>query len=188
MRITGGKLRGQSLSAPAAKVVRPSADRVREAVGSILSSRGAYEGARVLDLFAGSGAYGFEALSRGAEALIAIDKLPVAIETIRENAARLRLSVEILRVDLLTSLERAISMLEAHRPFALIFADPPYTEIANLPAILDSLAERGILQQGALLVVEGPSAERPPDFELLDPLRVYRYGDTLIALYVYEGK
>lgn len=188
MRITGGKLRGLGLSAPEARGVRPSADRVREAVGSILSARGVYDGARVLDLFAGSGAYGFEAVSRGASELVSVDKLPASLQTIRENAARLGVKAQLLRADLLGSNERAIGLIEPQGPFDLVFVDPPYEEIEKLPAILDSLGERGILQQGALLVVEGPSVKRPPDFEHLAPLRVYRYGDTQIALYVYEGK
>lgn len=188
MRITGGKLRGQSLRAPEAKGVRPSADRVREAVGSILDSRGAYEGARALDLFAGSGAYGFEALSRGAASLVAVDQLPLALKTIRDNAARLRVPLETIRADLLRAPVRAIELIAPHGPFELVFVDPPYEEFEKLPSILDSLAARGILQQGALIVVEGPNVTRPLDLELLAPLRVYRYGDSQIALFVYEGK
>lgn len=188
MRITGGKLRGQTLKAPEARGVRPSADRVREAVGSILAARDAFAGARVLDLFAGSGAYGFEALSRGASSVVAVDRLPLALQTIQSNARRLGVTIDTQRADLLGSPARSLAMLASYAPFDLVFVDPPYEEIEKLPSILDSFTEQGILQQGALLVVEGPSVKRPPDFEHLAPLRVYRYGDTQIALFVNEGK
>lgn len=120
-RIVAGTLRGRRLARPADARVRPTADRVREAWLSIVGP--ALPGARVLDLYAGSGALGFEALSRGAASATFVDILPAALAAIRENARALGVTdrVEVVRMDALRYLDRLEGLA-----FDVAFADPPY--------------------------------------------------------------
>lgn len=132
MRIVGGKFRGRRLFVPRGPDVRPTSDRVREAIFSILADK--VEGARVLDLFAGTGALGLEALSRGAARAAFVDRRPLALKTINRNVEALGLegSTRVLRTDL----SRGPGGLRQETgPFDLIFMDPPYGKGLVAPAL-----------------------------------------------------
>jgi 16S rRNA (guanine966-N2)-methyltransferase len=173
MRVVGGRLRGRSLASPASQDIRPTADRLRESLFNILIH--AYDDpiaeARVLDLFAGTGALGIEAVSRGA-------KFALFVDNGAEARALLRNNVEALGLGGVTKVYRrdATDLGEAHpmEPFSLVFLDPPYAK--NLAGkALASLRDGGWLKPGAVLVVEEATAARfaPPDgFEELER-RVY---------------
>lgn len=173
MRVVAGELRGRRLAAPAGPVTRPTADRVREALFSIL---GDVSGLRVLDLFAGSGALGIEALSRGASQAVFVDSSRRAVAAIRSNLTALGLEAPVHRQDALAFLAGS----GGGAGFDLAFLDPPYNSAGPLAA---PLAERlpPILTQEARIVTE--SDKRSP---LLIPFTLVRerfYGDTRIAVY-----
>ncbi len=134
MRVIAGQWRGRALQAPKGQITRPTADRVRESVFSMLISRiGSFEGLRIADLFAGSGALGFEALSRGAAQCSFVDHDRTAIDTIRANAATLGAST---RCDILS--QSAARVRDATAPADVLFLDPPYGH-ADLDATIAHL-------------------------------------------------
>jgi 16S rRNA (guanine966-N2)-methyltransferase len=187
MRIVGGVLRGRRLEAPASRATRPTSDRVREAIASALEARSALVSARVLDLFAGTGALGFEALSRGAVGLAAVELERAAVRCISENAAVLGLHerVQVLQLDLHGPAEKLVARLARTglSPFTLVFADPPYTLVQVASGILAALAEHALLAPNAIAVIEhawAEAPERPLGFELVG---TYRYGDTGVAIW-----
>jgi 16S rRNA (guanine966-N2)-methyltransferase len=152
MRIVGGRMRGRALATPKSQAIRPTADRLREALFNILVHR--YEdplsGARVLDLFAGTGALGIEALSRGADFALFVDNASDARALLRENIAALGLGgvSRIFRRD-------AANLGAAHglAPFSLLFLDPPYGYGLAEKALTSALAG-GWIAPSALVVVE----------------------------------
>lgn len=153
MRIVAGKFRGRALAAPAHDGLRPTSDRVRESVFNILAHGMpgfVLQGARVIDLFAGTGALGLEALSRGASYCLFVEIAPEARALIRQNVEALGLTGEtrIFRRDA-TDLGPAGTMA----PFSLAFLDPPYGQGHGEKA-LRSLADGGWLEPGALVVLE----------------------------------
>jgi 16S rRNA (guanine966-N2)-methyltransferase len=172
MRVVGGKLRGRALVAPKSKAIRPTADRLRESLFNILvhSFDDPVSGARVLDLFAGTGALGIEALSRGAAFALFVDQGTEARALIRENLAALGLggSSRIFRRD-------ATKLGEAHpvAPFSLAFLDPPYGQNLAAPALAAARAG-GWLNPDALVVVEEAAKAQfaaPEGFTELDRRR-----------------
>ena len=166
-----GEFKGRRLEAPPGVRTRPTADRVREALFSILAD---VTGARVLDLYAGSGALGIEALSRGAESALFVERDRRAAATVERNLASLGLEAPVVRQDALRFLARA------EGTFDLVFCDPPYDSASRLAG---SLAERlpGVTTEGTRIVTE--SDKRKP-LELPFPLVTERsYGDTRIAIY-----
>ena len=176
MRIVAGRLGGRRIEAPAGHRTRPTADRVREALFSIL---GPVDGARVLDLYAGSGALGIEALSRGAAEAVFVDRDRRAVAAIRANLATLEIEAPVLCAD-------AADYLAGRRapgapgPFDLVFADPPYSSAAALTGPLSALLP-AVLSEDARIVTE--SDNRAP-LELDFPVvTVRRYGDTRIAVH-----
>jgi 16S rRNA (guanine966-N2)-methyltransferase len=173
VRVVAGELRGRKLVAPPGDATRPTADRVREALFSIL---GDISGARVLDLYAGSGALGIEALSRGAATAVFVDSSQAAVTAIRRNLAELGLEAPVQRRDALAYLAAAA----AGDPFDLVFADPPYdSALRTAPGLAERLPP--ILSQDAVIVTE--SNKRSP-LELPFPLlRERSYGDTRIAVH-----
>jgi 16S rRNA (guanine966-N2)-methyltransferase len=176
VRVVGGQLGGRGLRAPRGSATRPTSDRVREAVFSILA---AVEGARVLDLFAGSGALGIEALSRGAATATFVDSSPAAVAVLRENLARLGLEAqaEVLRRPALRALA-CTPVVGAQ--YDLVFLDPPYRLAGPLGVELSS-ALPPLLAPGARVVVE---SDRRTPLELdLVLLRERQYGDTLIRVH-----
>src|SRR6202035_769536 len=152
MRVVGGRLKGRNLASPASRDIRPTADRLRESLFNILIH--AYgdpiEGARVLDLFAGTGALGIEAISRGAAFALFVDNGAEARALLRGNGGPLGLGgvTKVFRRD-------AGYLAPAHRvePFSLVFLDPPY-RMKLAEKALASLRDGGWLTHGALLVVE----------------------------------
>jgi 16S rRNA (guanine966-N2)-methyltransferase len=169
MRIVGGRLRGRPLSAPKTQAIRPTADRLRESLFNILlhGYGDPTTGARVLDLFAGTGAFGLEALSRGAAFALFVDADAEARALIRGNVETLGLGgvSRIFRRD-----ATRLGPVHPLEPFALMFADPPYGRGLAGPA-LTAAYEGGWVIPGALIVVE-ESADAgfaaPPGFEELE--------------------
>jgi 16S rRNA (guanine966-N2)-methyltransferase len=162
MRIIAGKWRGRTLEAPPGRATRPTADRVRETLFSMLASRlGSFEDLRVADLFAGSGALGLEALSRGAASATFVESDPAAAAVIRRNAEK-------LPVELLSASALALPRSE---PFDLIFADPPYEKGAGT-AVVESVLESGWLAPGGWMSVETSRDDRIDPSELeIDTVR-----------------
>lgn len=184
LRIVGGRLSGRRFRGPGknAKNTRPTAERVREAVFSALEARGLVDGARVLDLFSGTGALAFEALSRGAETALAVDRDRKCVTTIRADAASLGLEgLTTAAIDLLTAPRRIAERLGTGGPFDLVFADPPYQEAAEVPALLVHLATEGIIAPGALIVFEHAARDELTLPATLGVVASYRYGDTAVA-------
>jgi 16S rRNA (guanine966-N2)-methyltransferase len=177
MRIVAGELRGRQLAAPPRRSasIRPTADRVREALFAILGELG---DASVLDLFCGTGALGIEAISRGAGRATLVDSdVSLARRNVRELGLARR--ADVVRSDALRYLRRS------RRRFDLIFCDPPYRLADGLEGELDSLIP-GRLAEGGRLICE--SAARDP-LELSLPLLVERrYGDTLITIHSREER
>jgi len=182
MRIVAGVHRGRALQAPTGKAVRPTADRTRQALfnllehGRIAADGARVAGARVLDVFAGTGALGLEALSRGAASLTAMERDAAALALIRANVAMLG---ETERTTLLQA--DALAPPQAPAPAGLIFLDPPYGEDLAAPALL-ALEAQGWIAEGAIVAVETGSKdpfEPPPGFTALD---ARRYGRAIIWL------
>ena len=172
MRVIAGIHGGRRLVSPAGTDTRPTADRVREALFSILGPA-RVEGARVLDLFAGSGALGIEALSRGAAEATFVDCDPRAIRAIRANLETLGLEAEVVRADWRRAPRGA-------RQYDLLFLDPPYRHAERLAPELSEAME-GLLDPGGTLVTE---SDRSAPLDLDMPLRdERRYGDTLIRFH-----
>lgn len=175
LRIIAGKHRGRPIQVPA-RGVRPTADRVRQAVFNILEHGIAWPGfsdCRVLDLFAGTGAYGLETLSRGAALATFVDVDPAALLGIRRNAAALgeARSIVPLKLDA-TRLPPPARIVNA--PCALAFLDPPYESGLAVPA-LQGAASHGWIQNGAIAVVEVGTREplAPPPGYAVEDERVY---------------
>ena len=180
MRIAGGRLGGRVLAAPASRAIRPTSERLRESIFDIIAHGrpGHIEGARVVDLFAGSGALGIEALSRGARFALFVDNGAEARALIRAN-------VEALGLGGVTRIWRAdatrLGKKPASGPFALAFLDPPYGRDLAAPALV-SLVEGGWLTRDALCVAEEAVKAKivaPPGLRLVDE-RIY--GDTRLAI------
>jgi len=153
-RIIAGTAGGRRLSVPAGRDTRPTSDRAREGLfGTILAVRGSLDGARVLDLYAGSGAVGLEALSRGSPDVLLVESDARAARVIRANIEALRLPGARLIAD---RVERSLARGPGdHPPRDLVFADPPYAmPDAEVQRVLGALLSRGWLAPGALVVVE----------------------------------
>jgi 16S rRNA (guanine966-N2)-methyltransferase len=186
MRIIGGRSRGTRLSAPGPAAahghLRPTSDRVREAIFNLLA-HGEYgtppppQGRRVLDLFAGTGALGLEALSRGASFAVLVDDHPASRALIRENIERLRLTGQ-------TKLWRrdATRLGPCRGAYDLIFADPPYTSGLGAAAI-GSARDGGWIAPGALVVLETALDAPPPVLPGLVAADDRRYGESRIAIF-----
>jgi 16S rRNA (guanine966-N2)-methyltransferase len=176
VRVVGGTLGGRRLAAPRGAHTRPTSDRVREALFALL---GDVEGASVLDLFAGSGALGIEALSRGATHGTFVDSAPAAIAAVRRNLADLGLdeAAEAHRADARAFLRKARA---TGRHYDLVFLDPPYRRATALGAVV-SQALPPVLAPGARVVSE--SDRRTPLELALRRVDERRYGDTLIRIH-----
>ena len=183
MRIIGGTLGGRRLRAPSGSATRPTSDRVREAIASALSARAVIEGARVLDLYAGSGALGLEMLSRGAAHALFVERDPRAARIVRENAGELGVQdrVEVLADDLTRA--RTQEAVTARGPFSLVLADPPYRDAQAAVAALVALTERGALAPDACLLLEHGAKGAPDLPKSFEVLTKYRYGDTAVLLF-----
>jgi 16S rRNA (guanine(966)-N(2))-methyltransferase RsmD len=179
-RIVAGRYGGRRLKAPTGRDTRPTADRVREALFSALDATTDLAEARVLDLFAGSGAVGLEALSRGASHVLLVESDAKAVRVIRENIAALGAGTA-ARV----AAGRAVTVLAggpAGGAYDIVFADPPYAlPEPELTAVLAALTGHGWLADGAVLVVERSSRSPEPTWvEGVTGERGRRYGETAL--------
>jgi 16S rRNA (guanine966-N2)-methyltransferase len=179
MRIVAGAWRGRALMAPAGQATRPTADRVRQALFDMLlhapwGGRDAVEGARVLDAFAGTGAFGLEALSRGAAHATFMEQDRAALAALRGNVAACRAEerAAVLAVDVLTA--------PAGEPCRLVFLDPPYGRDL-VPRAMDRLRAMGWIAPGALLVVETGRDEALPELGTL--LAERTHGATRLSVW-----
>jgi 16S rRNA (guanine966-N2)-methyltransferase len=178
MRIISGKHKGKRLAAVKKTRVRPTSDRVKESVFNVLREEVA--GKRILDLFAGAGSMGIEALSRGAESATFVDASFQSINVLRKNLKNLNLEDKsiVLRLDGL----KALRKLE--QSFQLIFADPPYLK-GFVQKVIDSMAGSEVLEGNGILILEHHKKEAfgfPQ--EKLEMLKQKRFGDTVISFFL----
>jgi len=181
LRIIGGQLRGKKLRPVRAAALRPTSDRLREAVFNILS--GSIEGAVVLDLFAGTGALGIEALSRGACKAVFVDRSRNAVDLISRNVRDCRLESQstVIRWDITRNLD---CLLAADQTYDLVFLDPPYDHGLVLTT-LQHLHRRHLLAPAARMVAEHSSSERlSPLPEGLTITDTRKYGKSLVSFLV----
>ncbi|GAB3123203.1 16S rRNA (guanine(966)-N(2))-methyltransferase RsmD [Novispirillum itersonii] len=188
MRIVGGRFRGKLLTAPEGRdEVRPTSDRAREAVFNVLLHR--FQGrngfmlseSRVLDVFAGTGALGLEALSRGARHVTFLERGPQALQALKANIRSMRADAEcaVIAGD-------ALKPPQARQPVSLVFLDPPYAQPLCSP-VLTALAEKGWLAPGAVAVAEtarDAEAVVPPGFTVVD---TRDYGKARVTFLVWQG-
>ena len=177
MRVITGKARGVQLKTPEGMLTRPTADKVKEALFSIINFD--IPAAKVLDLFAGTGQLGIEALSRGADSAVFVDAREDACKIVRENLRRTKLEAyaSVVRSDYLDYLRRC------KNKFDIILLDPPYAE-EFLEKALKCITEIDILQSGGIIITERPlGKELPYDFEGFTRSKDYKYGNTLLTLY-----
>lgn len=183
MRIIAGEFRGRRLVAPAGLETRPTTDRVREAWFSILG----HPGRAVLDIFAGTGALGFEALSRGAERALFIEKSRPAAQAIRKNAEALGVleRVVVLEVDA----ARAARVLDREGPFSLVVADPPWTAMDQATRALWILLKPSLLTERGTVVLGHPKgySMEPPDSAGLQLEKTRSWGDSAATFFSKEG-
>jgi 16S rRNA (guanine966-N2)-methyltransferase len=178
-RIVAGTVGGRRLQTPAGDDTRPTTERVREALFSTLESGlGTLDGRRVLDLYAGSGAVGLEALSRGASVAVLVERQRRVAGLIRHNAESLELS----GWTVVATPVRGFVRTGAVERFDVVFLDPPYAMPGDeLADILAELADRGWLADGAYVVVERSRRDPGPAWpEGIEPLRDRRYGETVL--------
>ena len=177
MRVITGKARGVQLKTPDGMLTRPTTDRVKEALFSIINFD--IPGAKVLDLFGGTGQLGIEALSRGAKSAVFVDAREDACKLIKENLKRTKMEQDgrVIRSDYADYLSRC------REQFDIIFLDPPYAE-GFLENALKRITEIDILQSNGIIVTERPlGKELPWEFENYTRSRDYKYGKTLLTIY-----
>ena len=173
IRITGGKHRSRLLETPNTGLTKPTMDKVRAAVFNALT--GDIENKKILDLFSGSGSYGFEALSRGALSVTFIDKQAEAINVIKKNASNLKeTNIRIIKDDVLSALE------SLDEQFDLIFVDPPY-KLDIYQDVLYLLNKNNLLSEHAIIVLEAEK-ELDIDFSTYTKTKLYNYG--LAKIYI----
>jgi len=181
VRVIAGRLGGRALKAPAGDATRPTGARVKEALFSIL---GDLSGLKVLDLYAGSGALGIEAVSRGAGSVVFVESARPALACLKENLAKLGLesSANVLPL----RVESALAQLGKYGPFGLVLCDPPWRDVEAARLGLMALAGAGLLTPGARVALEHAAKDPQPATEGASPLRVCderRWGDTAITFY-----
>lgn len=184
MRVIAGKAGGHRLVAPTGRTTRPTSDRAKEALFSILGSAGILETDSVLDLFAGSGALGIEALSRGVAHATFIEKSRQAIESIRKNLQKTGFTQQstVMCQDILTAID---FLTRQKASFGLILIDPPYASDLYDKVIV---ASAPLLRKTGVLVAETSSRVRLPDSTGgLEQFETRVYGDTSVVFYRLEG-
>jgi 16S rRNA (guanine966-N2)-methyltransferase len=182
MRIIAGKFRSRPLKAPQGLDVRPSSDRLRETLFNVLGSAQQLEGSRWIDLFAGTGAVGLEALSRGAGYIYFVEKAPKVARIIEANVKSLGAEeqAEILTSDAVTALRQ----LEGIDPVEFVFLDPPYREEGSYQAVQRVLADSPLLRPESIVIAEHTKHFDPGDG--VGELRRYRslkQGDAVLSFY-----
>ncbi|MGM9518797.1 16S rRNA (guanine(966)-N(2))-methyltransferase RsmD [Acidaminococcus timonensis] len=184
MRIITGKARGLKLVTPKNYLVRPTADRVKEALFNIIQSR--IPGSTVLDAFAGTGNLGLEAWSRGAEKVFYFDKSRESLKLVKANVEKARAAEDVTMIH--TDAVNGLAMMaQQKRRFDVIFSDPPYDKGLN-QKVVEALEKWPVLKEGGLLVLEHSLMENPREYvpERLE-IRSEKYGDTKISLIVWKS-
>ena len=192
MRITGGRWRSRALEAPRGTTTRPTSDRVREALFSMLVASGHLanedgpqpDGPAVLDLYAGSGALSFEALSRGAAKAVLVEHGRDAAVAIQKNTRALEATTHVRL--LTTKVDRALETLR-EESFGIVFLDPPYADVKKEPFAEVLARAAALLAAPGILVLEHASADAPPEIPSLTLDRSRRYGDTTLTFYLREA-
>lgn len=179
-RIVAGVFGGRRISTPPGERTRPTSDRVREALFSALSTMTQLAGARFVDLYAGSGAVGLEALSRGAAHVLLVEADPRAVRVIRENLNTLRAGPAARLVS--GKVSRILAAGPDSGPYDIVFADPPYaTPETEITAMLTALVDGGWLLPGGVVAVERASRGAPIDWVSgIAAERSRRYGETTL--------
>ncbi|MEX0645986.1 MAG: 16S rRNA (guanine(966)-N(2))-methyltransferase RsmD [Parvularculaceae bacterium] len=187
MRIIAGKFRGRTIVAPKGDVARPTADRAREALFNILAHRDGFslEGARVIDLFAGSGALGLEAISRGAELCLFVETDAAARGAIRDNIEALDLFGS-TRIHRRSASSLGLRPAGVGPPFTLAFLDPPYHKDLAAPA-METLRRGEWLAERAIVVVEQAADEAPALVDGYVEIDRRLYGAAQIGVYLFGG-
>ncbi|MCP1124845.1 16S rRNA (guanine(966)-N(2))-methyltransferase RsmD [Bacillus sp. AFS018417] len=185
MRVVSGKCKGHPLKAVPGNTTRPTTDKVKEAIFNIIGPY--FDGGLALDLFGGSGGLGIEALSRGIDKAIFVDRDGKAIKVIHQNleSCRLEAQAEVYRNDA----ERAVkALMKREISFDLVLLDPPYKDqkIVSLISIMD---QHGLLKENGIVMSEhGVDVELPETIGRLVKVRAENYGITAISIYKYEGE
>ena len=177
MRVISGKAKGIALKTPDGMLTRPTSDRVKEAMFSIIQFD--LPGAKVLDLFGGTGQLGIEAISRGASSAVFVDAREDACKLIRENLSKAKMENQgkVVRSDYMDYLKRT------KERFQIILLDPPYAEVF-LENALKIITEIDILESGGIIIAERPlGKEMPWFFSGFTRSRDYKYGKTLVTVY-----
>ena len=183
MRVVAGKFRGRRLKAPPGKTTRPTTEQVREALFNVLGAD--VQGARVLDIYAGSGSLGIEALSRGAGSAVFVEASASAAAILRENLANLDVTDEGTAQVVQRRLEQSIHILASMGPFDFVLVDPPFEMVRNRAALeaLERVAAAAVLGPEARLILEFPSDQGDPKIQGLSLESVRAYGGTRLAFY-----
>lgn len=180
MRIVSGEFRGRTLQSPKSAATRPTSDRTRESLFNILTNRMDFEGLRVLDLFAGTGALGIEALSRGADNCVFVENAASPYSVIRQNIENFNLHnrTKLLKLDA-TNLGK-----NRGEGFDLVFLDPPYGKALGEKAV-ESLVENNWLNEDATLILEEVTASAPAQLAGFTLQDQRKFGDTTIGIFKY---
>jgi 16S rRNA (guanine(966)-N(2))-methyltransferase RsmD len=179
MRIITGTLKGRKLNAPASGVVRPTSDRTKEGMFSIINARRYFDDLVVLDLFAGSGNLGFEAISRGVERVMFVDSNRAAIKVIEETAEKFEVSTQIRTI--CTDVARFIA--GPPQAYDLIFADPPY-DLPEMDVLIENVLKEGWLTEGGWFLLEHDKRHnfsKHPNCVFTKP-----YGRTIVTIFINE--
>lgn len=184
MRVIAGVHKGRQLKAVSGKSTRPTTDKVKEALFQVIGPY--FKGGAVLDLFAGSGSLGIEALSRGMEQAIFVDKYPKAIHTIHENLKSMKLkeTSEVFRTDALRAIHAAA---KRGLQFDLIFLDPPYKKV-NHETLLTEVVQLQLIKQNGFIYCEHDASENlPKQHEHFSLVKQENYGGT-IGVTIYKNE
>jgi 16S rRNA (guanine966-N2)-methyltransferase len=184
MRVIAGSHRGRRLSGPRGTTLRPTSDKVREALFSILGTR--IPGSRFLDLYAGTGAVGIEAMSRGATIVTFVESDPKAVQIMRKNLMACgMLDQAVVRVARTQTFLRQPQTWDG--PYDVLFADPPYADRGAVELVLDGW-HLGLLSSEAVMIIEQDArAQMPSETDHARLMRRYDYGDTSLFLYGQAG-
>ncbi|MFD0587877.1 16S rRNA (guanine(966)-N(2))-methyltransferase RsmD [Paenibacillus sp. GCM10027627] len=182
MRVIAGEARGRALKAVPGANTRPTTDKVKEAIFSMIGPY--FDGGIALDLFAGTGGLGLEAWSRGVERVIFVDRETISIDVIRHNvkAVGAESAAEIYRNDAGRALK---ALAKRGLAFSLVFLDPPY-RMTDMDAVMEELADKGMLENDAKIVVEHDAAHTYPEhLPHFDQMKHAKYGDIAVTIYRY---
>lgn len=180
MRVITGTAKGRKLKAPKGMETRPTTDRTKESLFNIIGLKA--QDAYILDLFAGTGAIGIEALSRGAEKAVFVEHNSQAVKIINDNLTLTRLAekAEILTMDSFRALER---LAAANRPFDIIFIDPPYLKDLEKKALKIIDHHKLLTSEGVVITESSKRDQMPEKIETLQLVRQEKYGDSILSFY-----